>query len=236
MKKTVLFLLVLLTSKCIQAQLSYGAKAGLNYSVISVNVKQGSSEDIENPSGVGFHLGGYANYSLSEKLSLRPELLFNSCKTKDKSETTSSTKSFDDNLNEITITTRDEEEDKSSFNYILIPLLADYSVSNNISLQVGPSVGLLMGYKNEYTSVSTITYSNGEPSDTENFAGTSTNKTGINTMHLGISLGGIYQLDNGVNLGVRYDRGISSINSLFKEFVTEKWNTIQISVGYQFVK
>ena len=236
MKKSIIYLIATFFFNSFFGQLQYGVKAGLNYNLISVNVKQGSSTDVDNPSGLGFHIGGYASYSLNESLSVRPELLFSSCGTKEKSETSESTPSIDDNNNLITITTTTESEDKSKFNYLEIPVLADYAVSENFSVQAGPSVGLLIGFKDESSYTTTTKYSNGDPSETMNFSGTSSSKVGLNSLNLGLALGGIYHLDNGLHLGLRYQRGLNSINSLYTDFITEKWNIIQLSVGYTLSK
>lgn len=237
MKKILTLLSALFCLSSMFSQFQYGAKAGLNYNVVSVNIKQGSTTDVDNPSGIGFHVGGYFGYALNEKLSVRPELLFSSCRTHEKSESSMTSQSFDiDTGASINITTTTEEEDKSSFNYLEIPVLADYSISENISIQAGPSIGLLMGYKNEASYVETIKYSNGDPTETSSYSGTSTSKVGLNSLNLGVALGGIYQMDSGLNFGLRYQRGLSSINSIYTDFITQKWNIIQLSVGYKLSK
>ena len=237
MKKVLCYSLLVLFVNALSAQLQYGVKAGLNYNIISVNIKQGSSTETDNPTGIGFHLGGYGRYSISEKLAFRPELLFSSCRTKENSETTE-TKTLVDftDGSDYTATTTSVAEDKSAFNYIQIPLLADYSVTDNISLQAGPSIGLLMGYKNEYTYSYSTKYSNGDPTFSTNSSVTSSSKSGINTLNFGLAIGANYQLENGLSFGFRYDRGLSSINSIFTDFVTQHWNVIQLSLGYQISK
>ncbi|MBX2971354.1 MAG: PorT family protein [Cyclobacteriaceae bacterium] len=71
MKKVVLSLVVLLISASAFAQLSGGAKAGLNLA--------NWGGDVEGTDMLtSFHVGGYVNFALSDAISLQPELLFNS--------------------------------------------------------------------------------------------------------------------------------------------------------------
>jgi hypothetical protein len=72
--KILLLAVSLSFSSSVFSQVKFGAKAGLNFNDASFNL----SEDFPgtSPMKAGFHLGAVLDYSFSEALSLRPELLF----------------------------------------------------------------------------------------------------------------------------------------------------------------
>lgn len=79
MKRTFIVMAALmLGGATVKAQdLSYGVKAGVQQNTFHTAEKDGDKERYQ-IGGVGFHVGGFVNYALSEKFSLQPQLLFNS--------------------------------------------------------------------------------------------------------------------------------------------------------------
>ena len=212
-----------------QSKFSYGAKLGLNYEILTTKyVSNKPSTTDPNPKGLGFHLGGYANYNFTDKLGARAELLFNYYATK-----TSSTETND----YPTESTVSKSDDKTRFSYISIPLLVNFSADKNISFQSGFQVGFLAGFKHTYTGTTTTTYKatsfSAASTETHSYGGTSTNKTSLNVIDAAFAIGGIYEMDNGLNFGLRYNRSLNSLNTQLKSFFKEHWNVIQISVGYK---
>ena len=122
MKKLLLTVCVALFSTVAFAQLKGGLKAGVN--LATLKSEAGSESDSEG--GTAFHIGAYANFALSEALSLQPELLYNA---------------FD--INDVKI------------NYLSIPVMFQYGFSDNkFNVQAGPQLGLLLStdpseYKDE---------------------------------------------------------------------------------------
>lgn len=57
--------------------LSYGVKAGIQQNSFQTAQTNGDKSRVQ-LGGVGFHVGAFANYALSEQFSLQPQLLFNS--------------------------------------------------------------------------------------------------------------------------------------------------------------
>jgi hypothetical protein len=92
----------------------YGVKGGLNMSNVS-NVEGSSSL-------LAFHLGGFAEFKVSDKFAVQPELLYSA----------QGAKFTDGNLN---------------LNYINIPVMAKYYVADAFSIEVGPQIGFLMSAK-----------------------------------------------------------------------------------------
>ena len=105
-----------------QAQVALGIKGGVN--LASQKVEAGGESDSNN--GTSFHVGGYANFGLSDALSLQPELLYNSI-----------------------------DIDDERLNYLSIPVMLQYGfLDNKFNIQAGPQLGLLLStdpsaYKDE---------------------------------------------------------------------------------------
>lgn len=89
MKKTfVLMTALAISCATLKAQqVSFGVKAGVQQNTLSLKQKEGSDWGRTAIIGTGFHIGGIADISLSEKISVQPQLLFNSKSTAMNSET-----------------------------------------------------------------------------------------------------------------------------------------------------
>ena len=108
---------------------SFGPKVGANITGISgLQFKKGFE--------FGYHLGGFAEVMLSEKIGIQPEVLWSQT-----SLTTSSSLSdlYSTSLPELT---------KINLNYISIPLLLNIRPTKFITFQVGPQFGILQDKKN----------------------------------------------------------------------------------------
>ncbi|MFZ2907228.1 MAG: acyloxyacyl hydrolase [Cyclobacteriaceae bacterium] len=113
MKKLLLTVFAACMVFAASAQLSGGLKAGVN--LASLKSEAGGQDESEN--GTSFHIGAYANFGLSDALSLQPELLYNSI-----------------------------DIDGDKLNYISVPVMFLYGFSDNkFNVQAGPEIGLLMG-------------------------------------------------------------------------------------------
>ena len=100
-------------------QLTFGAKAGLNLSNLSME----NSNDKNMLTGI--HAGVFANQSISEKFSIQPELLFSQGGSK-----------WTGNLS--------NSELKLNLSYIQVPVSAVYSLAKDFDFLLGPYVGFLM--------------------------------------------------------------------------------------------
>jgi len=89
----------------------FGAKAALNVSTLSGDVEDASSI-------VGFQIGGFAEFKISEKFAVQPELMYS---------------------------TQGSESEGETFklNYINIPVMAKYYVAKSFSIEAGPQIGFL---------------------------------------------------------------------------------------------
>ncbi|RTY89662.1 porin family protein [Flavobacterium sp. GT3R68] len=95
--------------------MSFGVKGGLNVASIS------NSDDAK--SLIGFHVGAFGEFMLSEKFAIQPEVLFSTQGAK-----------IDNSLGETDY----------KLNYINIPVMAKFYVTPAVSVELGPQIGFLM--------------------------------------------------------------------------------------------
>lgn len=188
MKKLILITAVLvLPFSMVRAQdVTFGAKAGLNLSTIQPDLADPATR-------TSFHLGGVAEISLTDDFSIQPELLFSSQGVKDES----------------------DDDEQVILNYLTLPIMAKYYVVDNLSIEGGPQIGILLKAEVE---------DDGETIDI---------KDNTKSTDIGFALGLGYKLENGINFGARYFFG-SDINDISEDPDKIKNRVIQISIGYFF--
>ncbi len=171
-------------------QIELGVKGG--FSLVNLKSKVdtlagGSSIDFGNNMKPSFHLGGFGVYEISEALNLQGELLYMNKGTKSK---------------EVT----------ASLHYLSIPILVNYLVYEDLSLQVGPEFGFLLAARGKRD-------------------GTSFNLDEFydNSFELTLNLGVKYQLNSEFHMGLRYGLGLSDLSSSDVTFLNRG---LHISVGY----
>ena len=97
----------------------FGVKGGLS---MSSNSEEGAK------SLLAFHLGAFAEFKVSDKFAVQPELLYSAQGAKFSEAGASST---------------------FNLNYINIPVMAKFNVAEAFTLEVGPQIGFLMSAKAE---------------------------------------------------------------------------------------
>lgn len=102
--------------------MSFGVKGGLNVASVSNN------DDAK--SLIGFHIGGFGEFMLSEKFAIQPEILFSTQGAK-----------IDNSFGKYDV----------NLNYINIPVMAKFYVTPAVSVEAGPQIGFLM--TSEYNGV-----------------------------------------------------------------------------------
>jgi opacity protein-like surface antigen len=117
MKKVILFAAFAVVAFATQAQVKFGAKAGMNLANLSGDIS-------DNKMKVGFNVGGLVNIPVSENLSVQPEILYSAEGTKFGGSST-----VDLNLG-----------------YVNIPVMLKYS-STGFYGEVGPQLGILASAK-----------------------------------------------------------------------------------------
>jgi hypothetical protein len=108
-------------SQTSQAQISIGAKGGLNVSNLSgVSDVQG----LESKALYGFHLGGYATFNFGRHFAIQPEVVYSTQGAKLENATNS------ENLN---------------LNYFNIPVMVRFLTTNGFFVEAGPQFGFQVG-------------------------------------------------------------------------------------------
>ncbi|SIQ61672.1 porin family protein [Pontibacter lucknowensis] len=209
MKKSILLLLAFLFSVGAYAQTDYGPSAGQqNHNLFSgtgtnsgfgikggVNFAtlRGSDKDVlGNFSGLTtFHAGVYTQFSLGNTFSIQPEALY-------------SRKGIERN------------DSTFRFDYLEVPILAVFNITENVSIHFGPQVGILMSAKEEDTEVSI------EP---------------LNTFAYGVAAGAEARLSI-FRLGARYNLGLEDLrkenNQGQKINQDIKHGVFQVYLGFGF--
>lgn len=207
MKKTMIIAFTVLFVNVIWSQdnISYGLKAGLNIAYLN-DLETG--DWYEYKSRLAYHIGGFAEIGFSEQFSVQPELLFSSLGFK---------------YNESVLSSSLEENTR--LEYLTFPVLVKYYPLNNLSIELGPQLGILLYGK--YESKSSFTDDGITLYDSRSINITD----GLKSLDFSIGVGVGYKLDNGLLFNTRYILGLTNIYDETKD----KNRAFQLSVGYVFM-
>jgi opacity protein-like surface antigen len=202
MKKVLLIVVVtLLGLGNVSAQeVKLGAKLGLNLSSLR--------SDMDFDSKIGFNLGVFAEINLSDKLIFQPELLYST-------QGASLEESFDSNSFKVT----------NSVDYLNIPLILKYGVTDKLFLEFGPQLGFLLSGKSKYEE----TYGGETESETEDI------KEFTNSIDFGLNFGVSFDIAENIMIGARYNLGLSNIIDEEDSGDEKLQNSVfSLSLGYRF--
>lgn len=116
----------LLISQVMMAQFHIGAKAGANITKVD-------GKSFKDEFRYGYHLGGFMEIRLSNKLVLQPEVLWNQYAT-----------TVDSNFSNVYHNVFDGNS-HIKLNYISVPVVLNYKlIGSFLSLQAGPQFGILV--------------------------------------------------------------------------------------------
>jgi hypothetical protein len=206
MKKNILTSLLILTIGLAFAQnTQFGLKGGLNVA----NLNGTGWVELSNTSPIiSFHVGGFVEIKLSDKISIQPELLYSlqGCKY-------SIELRQNDDPNEPPI----NADVVSSLSYINIPVMFKYYVIEKFSLEAGPQLGVLVSSKVK----SDLT---GQPSSVYN------NISGYNSFDYGVNFGAGYDISEKLSTGIRYNLGLCDID---KSTSVTKNRVLSLSMCYK---
>ncbi|HEY0355287.1 MAG TPA: porin family protein [Flavisolibacter sp.] len=125
-KLSVLLVCVLLAQASF-AQFRLGIKGGANFTKVD-------GKSFRDEFRYGYHLGGFAEIGLGNKLAIQPEVLFNQYQTRADS-------SFE-NVYQNSVNINNYQDVK--LNYLSIPIMLNYKVGKLLTLQAGPQFGILI--------------------------------------------------------------------------------------------
>tara|TARA_Y100000589_G_scaffold200844_2_gene189456 strand:- start:3297 stop:3959 length:663 start_codon:yes stop_codon:yes gene_type:complete len=197
------------------SQVTFGPLAGTNLSLKSLRFSYTIFDvEYESTSGLGLQLGAFIKYNLADMSGIKAEVQVQSrCSSFNVSHFT-----YDNTLN---TTIKDT--------YFGIPIFVDLGLTDDLSIEVGPSIGFLIGSRN--TSEHTI---NGV---TEGLTITGDDAIeGRKRFELGASFGAHYMLNYDIGIVLRYSRALNDMNEntnlLIGETVNSNYNLIQLNVTY----
>ena len=215
MKKIVTILTALAIALSANAQTRFGLKAGLNVSQTGGGTIKANGQYVDTEASdmlVGFHAGGYANFSFNPVIGLQPEVVFSLQGEKETVETASS---------------------KAYLGYINVPILLDIKPTPNFSILVGPQVGINVFKR---MSIAGESISGSEMDDLLALAGMK-----VNIADIAAVLGVQYVILDHLTIGARYNFGFTSTVGLTKEgkdvglSISGGGNrVIQVSIGWTF--
>lgn len=196
MKRSILIVTMALfgiTNMNAQEFVMFGAKGGVNFSNFAGDGFASFEEDSN--ARTAYHLGLLAEIPLSDRFSLQPEVLY-------------SAQGFD-------ITQIDDNPDvEFRLDYVTVPVLAKFYVTDGLSLVAGPQFGFL--------AESEIKSENSEIElDSENF----------NNFDMAVGLGAEYKFNKFFLYG-RYNAGLTDIYE--NEDIEAKNSVIQAGIGFMF--
>ncbi len=192
MKK--LFLLVALVAAAFMAkaqEITIGPKVGMNVTNIS------NIDDSKNK--VSIHVGAFAEWKVNDFFAIQPEVVYSRQGFRYK---------------------EDGTKVKNRVNYLNIPVLAKLYVLEDLSVDLGPQLGLALNGK-------AVVKDNG---DTHKYK----NKD-LNTVEVSWAIGLSYNLDR-LMFSARYNIGLSNVMDKDKSWdeSNNKNHVFQLSVGYRF--
>lgn len=181
-----------------QGEIQFGAKAGVNFAKLT-------GDAVEDADGrTGFHIGGLVEIPISEKFSVQPELVY--------SQQGLQAKGTFDGI---------DFESKLKLDYINIPVMAKFYVSEGFAIEAGPQFGFNVSSKFE------------EKEDGESFEEDAENVAGFD---LSLGAGLSYKLNSGLFFQGRYMFGLSNVNQDEEEGFDDNLtnSVLSLSIGFMF--
>lgn len=168
-------------------EVKFGLKGGLTHSSFN-------GDDLELAYKTGFYIGGFVEKQLSEKFALQGEFLYS----------------------EQGAANEEDSDNKIRFNYINIPVICKYYVSDKFNLQFGPQIGF--NVLSEVTD-GDVTIDFEEATEEE-----------VNSLDFGFNFGAEVFVTDNIGLNARYNIGLREI---VKE--SEVYNSVlQFGLAYRF--
>jgi hypothetical protein len=121
MRKIFFITALVLLAVAVNAQATFGLKAGANFSSLKFTGDESENMDTK----IGLNIGGLANIPISDMFSVQPELVYSMEGAKEE---------------------EDDVEIKINLNYINVPVLLQYN-SSGFFAETGPQIGFLTGAK-----------------------------------------------------------------------------------------
>jgi hypothetical protein len=170
---------------------SFGLKGGVN--LASIKIKDGTGVSYDNKTA--WHAGALAHIHVSEHFAVQPEVVYSAQGGQYRAAT----------------------DYKASFDYLNVPILAQYMFNGGFRLETGPQVGFLLKAETQ----------SGEnpPLDV---------KDQVEGIDYSWVLGASYLIGKGFGVDARYNQGLHNVSKT--DAVKNKNRVWQFGVFYQFMK
>lgn len=234
MRTTALLTLYMLTSLLTFGQLSFGIRAGVNYTFITEG--KGPQYTGDRPIGIkykglGQDVGIVADATLGDRVSMRFEPTLSLRRSRRE---VSYYESFSFGGGQ-TIT----EKENVALNYLAAPISFAYHLTDGLDILAGPAIGFLLGGETADEWTATGTNGFGEPYvDKERtvVSGAQLTKQLRNT-EFGFVVGCDYSFNNGLILGGRFQRILTSIeNEANSKYTERKYDVLNFCIGYMIIR
>jgi len=206
--KNLLFILTIVLfgfTNIIAQNINYGSKIGLNIA----NITGDETDDLNTKTSL--HAGAVAEIMISDEFSFQAELLYSAQGAKS---------DYRETLNDVAF-----RYTSVKLEYINVPLLAKYYLTEGFSLEVGPQVGFLITADRDFEKTENGETETGEKDILDEIKG----------IDFGLNFGLAYKLESGIFLAARYNLGLSNINDVEGSDDLKNQNrVIQVSAGYFF--
>lgn len=186
MKRHTFAILFMALTTAVQAQdVNLGVTAGPNLSTATT-----TAEGAEQPKFlVGFQLGGFAEFRLADKISLRPELQY------------------------ITLGYKFPEEAAEEVpglmlrsSYITLPVTVEYALTDKLKVGLGPYASLKLSVKAKFTP-----YPGAADDYEEGYFDAVDESEHFSNLDVGLRAGLSYQVTPKIGINVRYNHGLANI-------------------------
>lgn len=200
---------------------TFGVQGGVSLSGIGGDW----GDETKTPPAFGIHLGVNTNIPLNQNVSLRMAFLFSQKGLKSVYESTNTTSSG---------TYFDTDEQKITLSYLEIPVLVSYNTESGFFIAGGPYMGLLVGCKYKWESLSKFTPTAGSEVISED-SGSDSSTEGINPIDFGLNITTGINLENGLGFSAGFAKGLSRISKTDYEGANKYTNNnFKFSMTYTF--
>ncbi|MFS4494457.1 porin family protein [Maribacter sp. 2308TA10-17] len=195
--KKISFLIISLLSFTISAQTdsSFGFKAGANYAQFTPDIVIAGITAIDYQGKTGYYIGGFYNFSLSEKFSVQPELLVANQGT----QIVNGEISLRDASGDFTVGSIESNLNEFS---ILLPVMIQFKLTDNLFLEGGPQVAYAFKRTELIKKNPFDLSSEGQKSTASPFV------SDFDKLDLGLNIGIGYNLTEKLDLNLRYSLGL----------------------------
>lgn len=247
----------------VSQEVKFGVKGGLNLGGLRGDVAITEFDDVESrirvipgtkEGKVGFHIGGFVEYPINDKLVIQPELLISTQGAKFENTFVYYRPVLNNyvwtNIKETTVF-----QQKVNLAYISLPIMVKYNIYDKFNVEFGPQFGILFGGKTK--NLATTFYDNGDPVDymkwdisvtkdyIESVGNDSRTFKKLASFDFGLNFGASYNISDNFFIQARYNLGLTDVKVFNAQFSnldvqqrfkrhTLKNSNLQFSVGYKF--